>query len=138
MHLLSFKDFLESYEQKPNYLSGIQDELGIDPESVEKTGGWAANISLNKISYNGINYKINRIVKDNNEVKGAFISPMNVGSTTQRAYINTKAGKLRSPDSNVEDKEIFIPAAKLNSLLTQGMQAPASSQSGLPGPPGMM
>jgi len=138
MHLLSFKDFFESYEKKQNYLTGIQDELGIDPESVEKTGGWAANVSLKKISYNGINYTINRVVKDNGDVKGAYISPINVGSTTQRAYLNTKAGNLRSPDSSVSEKEIFIPADKLNALLSQGIQAAPSNQSALPGTQGMM
>jgi len=138
MHLSSFKDFFESYEKKPNYLTGIQDELGIDPEAVEKTGNWAANISLNKVSYNGINYKINRVVKDNGDIKGAFISPINVNSPTQRAYLNTKAGNLRSPDSTVQEKEIFISADKLNSLLTQGIQAPPSNQSALPGQSGMM
>lgn len=139
MHLLSFKDFIESYEKKPNYLTGIQDELGIDPESVEKTAGWASNVSLKNISFNGINYKINRIVKDSRgEVKGAFVSPLNVDSTTQRAYLKTKDGSLRNPNSSVSEKEIFLPIDKLNGLLTQGMQAPASNQSSLPGMQGMM
>lgn len=139
MHLLSFKDFIESYEKKPNYLTGIQDELGIDPESIEKTSSWASNISMNKVSFNGINYQVNRVVKDSRgEVKGAFVSPINVGSTTQRSYLKTKDGPLRNPDSSVSEKEIFLPIDKLNSLLTQGMQTPASNQSSLPGMSGVM
>ena len=52
--------------------------------------------------------------------------------------VKTKDGSLRNPDSSVSEKEIFLPIDKLNGLLTQGMQAPASNQSSLPGMQGMM
>lgn len=139
MQILSFKNFLESYEKNPNYLDVIQDELGIDPKSLEKSPNWISSIKLKNISYNGINYEIRRIVKnDKGSITGAMIAPIENGSLTQRAYLSTKDGKLRNPDSTVTNKELFISIDKLNSMLSQPLEAGGASQSSLPGMPGMM
>lgn len=136
---LSFKKFFESYEKRTNYIDVIQDELGIDPKSLEKGSNWATSIKMKNISYNGINYEISRIVKnDKGSITGAMIKPIDYGSLTQRAYLSTKDGSLRRPDSSVSTKEIFISIDNLNKLLSQPLQAGGSSQSSLPGMPGMI
>lgn len=139
MKNLSFKKFFESYQKKTNYIDVIQDELGIDPKSLENGSNWASSIKMKNISYNGINYEISRIVKnDKGSITGAMIKPIDYGSLTQRSYLNTKDGSLRRPDSSVSTKEIFISIDKLNTLLSQPLQAGAASQSSLPGMPGML
>lgn len=139
MKNLSFKKFFESYQKKTNYIDVIQDELGIDPKSLENGSNWAYSIKMKNISYNGINYEISRIVKnDKGSITGAMIKPIDYGSLTQRSYLNTKDGSLRRPDSSVSTKEIFISIDKLNTLLSQPLQAGGASQSSLPGMPGML
>jgi len=139
MKNLSFKKFFESYQKKTNYIDVIQDELGIDPKSLENGSNWASSIKMKNISYNGINYEISRIVKnDKGSITGAMIKPIDYGSLTQRSYLNTKDGSLRRPDSSVSTKEIFISIDKLNTLLSQPLQAGGASQSSLPGMPGML
>jgi len=134
MKPLCFRHFFELVEKQPNYLDTIQDELGVDPETLDKSPEWAASISLGKISYNGIIYQIVRMVKSGNEVTGAMIKPLNVqGVKTQRAFIGSGDKQIRSPDSSVNSAEIFIPKDKLNALLTQGMGAGGAAGGGAGG-----
>lgn len=135
MEALYFKQFVEFTDKQPDYFSAIQDELGVNPDALKGTPNWAGNISLGNISYNGITYKITRIVKKGNEVSGAMIAPINPkGVFSQRAYLGDK--KMRSPDSTPSEGERFIPVDKLNTLMTQGLSQGAVG-AGLPGGMGL-
>ena len=134
--LLQFKQYMEKIEQQPNYVDVMQDELGIDPKTFEKHPEWAASVSLGNITYNGIVFKIVRMVKKGNEIVGAMVKPMNVhGATPPRAYIGSGDKQMRSPSGDVDSAEVFWPKERLNAMLTQGMNA-ASASAGLPGPSG--
>lgn len=133
---LDFKSFVELYERQPNYLDSLQDELGIDPKAFEKNPEWAANIKLGNISYNGVMYKIDRLIYKNGNISGAMISPQNiVGNKTQRAYFNKGDKKVRIPDSSVSTSPTYINIDTLNNILSQGLTAGGGGEQGgmLPG-----
>ena len=136
---LYFRQFIELTERPPSYLDALQDELGIDPKTMEKNPQWAANVSLGNVSFNGMMYKITNFVRKGGAVTGAMIKPMAVqGVKSQRAYINRDGNQIRSPESAPDGKEQFIPIDKLNALMSQGFSsAPAggagSADGALPG-----
>lgn len=120
---LSFKKYLEALQAKPNIFSAMQDELGIDPSAAANTPNWAGNVTMGNVSYNGVMYKIVKMVKNGTQVSGAMVQPIQVDNVkTQRAYTKTPEGMMKRPDSTVSTKEIFLPIATLNKLMTQGMQ----------------
>jgi hypothetical protein len=133
MELLSFKDFMESYEKKANYMSSLQDELGIDPSALEKIPNWSPEMKMGNFHFNGVNYLINQFVKDaRGDVKGAYITPFNIdGGMVQKKFHKGTDGNLRTPSNTVSDKKIFVPISKLNSMLTRGMGG--NTQGMLPG-----
>ena len=133
MELLSFKDFMESYEKKADYLSSLKDELGIDSSALEKVPNWSPEMQMGNLRFNGINYKIDQFLKNSRgEVTGAYISPFNIdGGMVQKKFYKNNQGNLRLPLNNISDKRIFIPISKLNSMLTRGMGT--NTQGMLPG-----
>jgi hypothetical protein len=132
MQSLYFKQFCELEEKQPNYLTAIQDELGIDPKALEKNPEWAANISLGNLTYNGIMYKIVNFVYKHGNITGAMIQPMNIpGVKTQRSYLKHGDKQIKMPDSNVSTQVKYISIDELNDMLTQGMQpAPGGAGAG--------
>lgn len=121
---LSFKKYLEALQAKPNIFSAMQDELGVDPSAAINTPNWAGNIAMGNVNYNGITYKIVKVVKNGTQVTGAMIQPIQVqGVKSQRAYTKTPEGMMKRPDSSVSTGERFVPINVLNQIMTQGMQA---------------
>ena len=116
---------MELEERQPNYLDALQDELGIDPKSLEKSPGWAANMAIGKFSYNGLIYKIKNFVYKNGTISGAVVEPLDIeGVKSQRAYYNKGDKQIKMPDATTGSRPFFIPVDKLNAMLTQGFSMP--------------
>lgn len=131
MQSLYFRQFVELQEKQPNYLDAIQDELGIDPKALEKNPGWAANVSIGNLSYNGIMYKIVNLTYKHGNITGAVIQPMNIpGVNSQRSYLKHGDKQIKMPDSDVSTQVSYISIDKLNDMLTQGMQPVAGGAPG--------
>lgn len=129
---LSFKEY---YEKQPTFLNTIQDELGIDPQMLEKNPQWAANVKLGNMSYNGMMYKIVKFIYKDGKLNGALVQPQQYkGVHTQRAYIGHDGKQIRSPDNTISSRPIYITIDKLNNMLTQGIPATGDTSGGmLPG-----
>ncbi|RDJ35334.1 MAG: hypothetical protein DWQ19_11000 [Crenarchaeota archaeon] len=122
MEPLYFKLFLELEERQPNYLDALKDELGINPEALEKSPGWVANLSLGKFSYNGMLYKIENLVYKNGNISGAMVKPMNVGGiNTLKSYISKGDQQIKLPNNKLPNRPFFVRLEDLNKILTQGM-----------------
>ena len=131
---LMFKNYLEKIEQQPNYIDILQDELGIDPNVFANNPEWAASVSLGSINYNGIIYKIVKIVRNGDQITGAIVKPLNVsGAMKPRAYMGMGSKAMRLPNSDLNTDEIFWPKSKLKVILTQGMGSGSPTAGRLPG-----
>jgi hypothetical protein len=131
MEPLYFKQFLEFSEKTPGYLDAVRDELGIDPKTWAKNPLWMGNISMGKLSYNGIMYQIVRMVEKDGRVTGAIIKPAAEQGKTQRAYYD-RGGKMIRVDA-APSGEQFVPINMLNSMLTQGMMPAGGAAGAMPG-----
>lgn len=138
MDNLDFRQFLELRERKPNYFTAMQDELGVKPEMIEKSPMWASNIAMGNFSFNGITYKVVRLVNNGGKVTGAMIKPVQLnGVDSQRSYVKFSGNQVRRPVGDVDEKERFISIQQLNDIMTQGLStASAAGGAGFGGLPG--
>lgn len=133
----SFRQYLEFRQAAPSFTDSLERELGIRPKDLEgKNPTWAANIKLGKYTYNGLTYEIVRWEKDaSGNVSGAVIRPVD----TQRAYVKTPEGMVRSPDDHEDEgKEFFVSKADIDKMMNQEAgTAPPGGGGGMPPMPGM-
>jgi len=131
MEPLNFKQFLEFTEKPSGYLDTLRDELGIDPKVWQKNPMWMGNVSLGKLSYNGIMYQITRMVEKDGRVTGAMIKPLAEQGNTQRAY-RDRGGKMIRVQGAAPSGEQFVAIDVLNSMLTQGMMPAGGGAGAMP------
>ncbi len=128
---LYFRQFIELDEKQPDYLTALQDELGIDPKAFEASPKWAANMTMGKFSFNGLIYKIENFVYKNGQISGAMVKSLNVpGVTSQRAYLNKGDQKIRMPDAETPTQTFFVAVDNLNKMLSQGLTPGAGGMGG--------
>jgi hypothetical protein len=128
---LSFRQFLELVEVKPNYIDKLGDELGISPQDLEKSPQWLPNAKLGNYFYNGMTYRIKEFLRSSdNEITGAVLVPMD----TQRAYQQDKEGRMVR-DPNPSKAEITVSKDQLNQMMNPAPPQPTGGQPGMGGMP---
>jgi hypothetical protein len=130
---LSFRTFIEEFEQTPNYFSSMKDNLGVDLSAL-KGSNWMASAAIGNITYNGIQYKITRFVYDDDKnITGAMIKPLDVkGVNTTSAYVKRGDKQIKVPDSSIDTTERFVSMSDLNKISTQGFEVGGAGAGGLP------
>jgi hypothetical protein len=116
---MNFRQFLED-----GYTDKLQDELGIDPETIGDSPQWAANIGWGGFSYNGMTYKFKYTRDSSGKITGAMVKPIDLG----RAYVDRGGKKMRVPAGDTSEK--FVSIDDLNKMMTQGLQQPPAPEMG--------
>jgi hypothetical protein len=120
---MNFRQFIE---EDGGYTDKLQDELGIDPDTVGDTPQWVANVGWGNLSYNGMTYKFKYIKDSSGKIAGAMVKPVDIG----RAYTDRDGKKVKVDTGDYSEK--FVPIDVLNNMMSQGLQQPASPDMGMP------
>jgi len=127
---LTFRQYFETTAPKPSdYLTAVQDELGIDPEVLKASPQVVSNFKLgdtyNLGAFSIIGYEYN----DRGEPTMAKVQ-MNAGPSDRlvRRYKTVDGQMVKVPKGTAPDNKVYlIPVSKLNTMLTQPFaQQPAA------------
>jgi hypothetical protein len=119
---LTFKQYLELDTRTLGYLDAMKDELGVDPTDVAKIPQVASNFTMGGTAYNNGAYRIKGFRKDHSgRITHAEVELLNNLVPGQKQFVHQN-GKYVRLNKNGSDNRIFlVPIAKLNTLMTQGM-----------------
>lgn len=126
---LSFREYLEYEQAKPDFLSQLQDELGIPPETFKDVPQILANFAIGDDAYNMGAYEIVGFEREGGSPDGnithvrfrlmddpADVTQKRTGKTADNRWVRKKAHL--NPDTKIH----MISVDQLNNdMLTQGM-----------------
>lgn len=138
MSYLSFRLFLEEDKPAPtdpktdsNYLSGLKDELGVDPSTFKGQVIPVSNFQLGKFFYNHAELIVDDVIKDKNGEAISFkVRVLNhPGQTTRKVLVkkDDKYFKSTGTDSSVH----IIPADIFTKYLSQGLDSIQQQPAGM-------
>lgn len=138
MDNLSFRNFME-LQKVDGYLSKLDQELGIDVDTMKDSPQYLPNFSLD--GKNTINMSMYDIVKYNRDGNGDVTSMVVKlrQPDSQKLYTKNPDGKsVLNPDNKLPDREYVIPVKKANKMLNPAASLVAAGAAPPPtvgGPP---
>lgn len=136
MAFKTFNQYMELVEIKPNYFDKIADELGVNPDDLNKFPQWVANSSVGKITTNGMTYEVKILRDSSGNISGGVLKPLDV----LRGYFKDDKNRLIRNPSKFDDSVKVISKDELVKMLTQDLDSLNQQMQGGPdlsmgGPP---